>query len=115
MGKELRFGVIGVGGMGGFHADYLLGGKIRNARLTAVCDIEPKKMERFGEVKRFEDSSRLIKSGEVDAVIVATPHYGHTLIGADAMDEGLHLLTEKPISVHKADAQRLIDAHKRNP
>ena len=114
MGKELRFGVIGVGGMGGFHADYLLAGKIRRARLTAVCDVVPSQMERFGAVKRYEDAGKLIKGGEVDAVIIATPHYGHTTFGIAAMDNGLHLLTEKPISVHKADAQRLIDAHKRN-
>lgn len=36
------------------------------------------------------------------------PHYDHTTIGIDALNNGVHVLTEKPISVHKADAQRLI-------
>ena len=44
-----------------------------------------------------------------------TPHYDHTTIGIDALENGIHLLTEKPISVHKADCQRLIDAHNAHP
>jgi hypothetical protein len=48
----------------------------------------------------------------VDAVLIATPHYAHTTIGADALEQGLHVLVEKPISVHKADCERLIAAHR---
>jgi len=48
----------------------------------------------------------------VDALLVCTPHYGHTTIGIDALENGLHLLVEKPISVHKADAERLISAYR---
>ena len=57
----------------------------------------------------------MIRSGDVDAVLIATPHYDHTTIGIDALNNGVHVLTEKPISVHKADAQRLIDAHLAHP
>jgi predicted dehydrogenase len=53
----------------------------------------------------------MIRSGEVDAVLIATPHYDHTTIGIDALQHGVHVLVEKPISVHVADAQRLIAAH----
>ena len=47
-----------------------------------------------------------------DAVLIVTPHYAHTTIGIDALRAGLHVLVEKPISVHKADCERLIAAHK---
>jgi len=46
-----------------------------------------------------------------DAVIIGTPHYAHTTIGIAAMQAGHHVLVEKPISVHKADCERLIAAH----
>lgn len=111
--KEVRFGIIGVGGMGSNHARTLEAGKVKRARLVAVCDVEPKQLAKFDDkFLKFEDSRKLIRSGEVDAILVATPHYGHTTIGADGLSCGVHTLVEKPISVHKADAQRLIAARK---
>lgn len=112
---KVRIGVIGVGGMGSHHARYLQAGEVKRAELAAVCDIDESKLQNWGDAKTFTDSAELIRSGLVDAVIVATPHYAHTTIGIDAMQQGLHLLTEKPISVHKADCERLIAAHKANP
>jgi predicted dehydrogenase len=109
--KEVRLGIVGVGGMGGSHANNVLAGTVNRLRLAAVCDINPAQMTRFDPaVKRFERSEELIRSGEVDAILVATPHYFHTTIGMDALANGLHLLVEKPISVHKADCERLIQA-----
>ena len=56
----------------------------------------------------------LIRSGLVDAVIIATPHYQHTTLGIAALNAGVHVMVEKPISAHKADAERLIAAHEQN-
>jgi predicted dehydrogenase len=117
MGKSVRLGVIGVGGMGSHHANQILQGHAARIELAAVCDIDPERLAHFDkhpEVRQFSDSRKLIRSGLVDAVLVATPHYFHTSIGIDAMQQGLHLLTEKPISVHKADCERMIAAHKAN-
>lgn len=112
---KVRMGVIGVGGMGSHHARYLHAGDAKRAELTAVCDIDETKLRGYGDVKTFTDSAELIRSGLVDAVMIATPHYFHTTIGIDAMQQGVHVLTEKPISVHKADCERMIAAHKANP
>lgn len=112
--KEVRIGIVGVGGMGTSHARQIVAGKVNRARLTAVCDVNPARFEAFPEpgILKFNDSRELIRSGQVDAVIVATPHYGHTTVGIDALSRGLPTLVEKPISVHKADAERLIAARK---
>lgn len=112
--KTVRLGIIGMGNMGKFHADYLLNNKVARAELTAVCSTLPPPLPATNKVKVFENSEKLIRSGEVDAVIIATPHYAHTSIGMDALEQGLHVLVEKPISVHKADCERLLAAH-RNP
>ncbi len=110
---EVRMGVIGVGGMGSGHVNRFLEGRVKRARVTAVCDIVPSKMDRYGsDIAKFTDSAKLIRSGKVDAVMIATPHYFHTTIGIDSLNNGIHTLTEKPISVHKADCERLIAAHK---
>lgn len=108
---KVKIGVIGVSGMGGGHARDLMGGKVANAELAAVGDLVPAAMAPF-PVKHFTTSEDMIASGVVDAVIIATPHFSHTTIGVDALSKGLHVLVEKPISVHKADAEKLIAAHK---
>ncbi len=110
--KKVRIGIIGIGGMGGSHAQYIQAGDVPRCELTAVCDITPEYLDRFEGVEKFDNSRALIRSGCVDAVLIATPHYDHTTIGMDALEQGLHVLMEKPISVHKADCERLLAAHK---
>ena len=100
--------------MGSGHIRTLTSGRIRGARLAAVCDVNPKALQGHGDVPTFASADALIGSGKVDAVLIATPHFFHTTIGIAALDAGLHVLVEKPISVHKADCERLIAAH-RNP
>jgi predicted dehydrogenase len=113
--NTVRIGVIGVGSMGTFHVDNLLAHKVPRAELGAICDTDPERLAKYPQVPGFANSSALIRSGLVDAVLVATPHYDHTTIGADALQQGLHLLCEKPISVHKADCEALIAAYDKRP
>jgi predicted dehydrogenase len=108
---QLRFGIVGLGGMGAEHARSLLGNKVPRAVLSGVCDPEAD-LSVFSPAKAFATSDEMIRSGAVDAVLIATPHYLHTTIGIDVLHSGLHLLVEKPISVHKADCERLIAAHR---
>jgi predicted dehydrogenase len=109
--SDIRLGIIGIGNMGSDHARNILAGKVPRLRLAAVCDLDAERLNFAGDIKTFTDSRQLIRSGEVDAVIVATPHYSHTTIGIDALEQGLHVVVEKPISVHKSDCERLIAAH----
>src|SRR5438067_2863341 len=111
--KTVRIGVIGLGNMGIAHARNILENKIPRMELAAVCgaNLDISKFE--PQIKTFADSRELIRSGVVDAVLIATPHFSHTSIGIDALENGLHVLVEKPISVHKADCARLIAAHKK--
>lgn len=109
---KVRVGVIGLGGMGSTHANAIVSGQIPGAELAAVSDQDHGKSANFPGVPFFEGGEELIGSGVVDAVIIATPHYAHTALGIAALEAGLHVLVEKPVSVHKADAERLLAAHK---
>jgi predicted dehydrogenase len=106
--NKVRFGVIGLGNMGGGSRTNILEGKITRAVLGAVCDVNPEAASRFPDIPVFTDSAALIASGAVDAVLITTPHFSHTTIGIAVLQAGLHLLVEKLISVHKADCERLI-------
>ncbi|WP_309386822.1 Gfo/Idh/MocA family protein [Cerasicoccus frondis] len=109
--KEVRIGIIGLGNMGTTHAKNIIEGKVPGAKLSAVCDHDEKRLESYKDQKHFSCGEEMIKSGEIDAVIIATPHYPHTTLGIAALEAGIHTLVEKPISVHKADCERLITAH----
>ncbi len=108
---NVRLGLIGLGNIGQHHAGYLSAGKVTGAELVAVSDAVLPKLEKFKPLKTFATGEELIASGSVDAVIIATPHYQHTTLGIAALRNGLHVMVEKPISAHKADAERLISAH----
>lgn len=112
--NSVRLGIIGMGNIGKYHADYLTKKKVSRCELVAVCDAMAP-LDQYKPLKTFTDGEALIKSGEVDAVIVATPHFQHTTLGIAALDAGVHAMIEKPISSHKADAERLIAASERNP
>ncbi len=117
--SPVRIGVIGVGNMGSGHVNWLLEGKVAGATCTAICDRECEKLGKWPEAERklthFTDSKALIRSGLIDAVLIATPHFDHTTIGIDALEQGLHVLVEKPLSVHKSDCEKLIAAYKKRP
>lgn len=112
--KKVRLGIIGMGNIGKYHADYLLAQKVQRCELTAVADAFAP-LDKYSALTTFQDGEALIRSGEVDAVIIATPHYQHTTLGIAALEAGLHVMVEKPISVHKADAERLIGASRSRP
>jgi predicted dehydrogenase len=110
--NTVRIGIAGLGNMGTAHAASILAGKIRRLELTAVCDSDPARLARYPDLATFPSADAMIGSGRIDAILIATPHYDHTTVGVRALEAGLHVLVEKPISVQKADCQRLIAAHR---
>ncbi len=113
---KVRIGVVGLGNMGTGHIQWL--SELENVELAACCDIIPEKAKSFGEkykVPYFTDAEEMITSGLLDAITIAVPHYSHTPIAISALEHDLHVLTEKPVAVHKNDVLRMIDAHKKHP
>ena len=109
---KVRFGIIGVGNIGTVHARYLLAGTVKEACLTAVCDNNPDKHPAIrqlvgDEVAMFSDAEAMLKSGLIDAVIVATPHYDHPGLSMLAMRNGIHTLCEKPAGVYTAQVREM--------
>ena len=114
--EKVNIGIVGMGNMGKYHADYLIKGKVAHAELSAVCSTSPEKLSAYKDpVAVFGNGEEMIRSGSIDAVLVATPHYQHTSLGICAIENGIHLMVEKPISAHKADAERLIEVSAQHP
>ena len=109
--KTVKIGIIGIGNMGSAHVRTIQAGKVDGMEMGAICDHNPERKDLFPDIPFFDRAEDLIESDKVDAVLVATPHYDHTTLGIATLEAGKHLLVEKPISVHKADCERLIAAH----
>ncbi len=111
----VRLGIIGIGGMGTNHANTILEGKIPELKLTCVADVSESRLEfarnNFpAEVKTFSDGKELIRSGLCDAVLIATAHYQHPDYAIDAMENGLHVLIEKPAGVYTRQVRQMNEA-----
>jgi predicted dehydrogenase len=114
MSDRVRLAVIGVSGIGKLHLENIA--KLDKIELAAVCDVVPEQARAAGErhgCPVYTDSDALLRDRVCEAVLICTPHYTHTSIGIAALESGHHVLVEKPISVHKADCERLIAAHER--
>ena len=98
----VRIGIIGLGRISGKHIGELL--KCENARITAVCDIDPVKLKDAGdrlgipESNRFADYRELIACTDVDAVEICTPNYLHVPMALDVVRAGKAVEIEKPLS-----------------
>src|SRR5690606_8453087 len=113
--EKVRIGVIGIGNMGSAHAVSIYNGKVDNLKLTAVCDIDDRRLQwasqTFGEeVALYSDYHLLLKGGLVDAILIATPHSLHPIIAIAGFASGLHVLTEKPAGTNALDVRRMNEA-----
>lgn len=103
--KQVRLGIIGIGGMGSGHALNIAEGKVPQMCLTAVADIRESRLQWANEnlpttVQRFSDGKEMIDSGVCDAILIATPHYLHPEFAKYGLQHGVHVISEKPAGVY---------------
>lgn len=118
--EKVRIAVIGVGNIGSLHIGYLSEGKIKGAKLVALCDINPDKLkkatERFGgHYKLYTSVDQVMEDSDIDAVIISTPHYDHPVIAIQALKAGKHVLSEKPAGVFTKKVREEIEEAEKHP
>lgn len=115
---EVKVGIIGIGHIGSAHAKRIFSGDIKGLSLAAVCDIDPSRREyaerELKDTAVYDKWRELIKSGLCEAVIIATPHKLHSQIAIEALNAGLHVLTEKPQDITVTMAKRANEAAKKS-
>ncbi len=107
----LKWGIVGVAGIGTSHAQALQG--VEGVELYAACDVVPEALEKFCEQfdipHRFTDYREFLKS-EVEVVSICTPHFLHAEQVLTALEAGKHVLCEKPLAVSVSEADALVAA-----
>ena len=110
MTSRVRYGLIGTGMMGLEHIQNL---KVTpGAELTAISDPEPRSLDwaraasaGWCEPRAFETGEELVRSGSVDAVIVASPNHTHRAVLEPLLTAPVHILCEKPLASTVSDAR----------
>jgi predicted dehydrogenase len=116
--QVVRLGVIGLGNMGKGHIEYTLLGGVQGAVVSAVSDSDPARLqwakERIQDAALFTCPYEMMDSGQVDAVLIATPHYSHPELAIAAFARGLHVLCEKPAGVYTKQVREMNEASERS-
>lgn len=109
MSDQLRFGLIGTGWIGRFHAESLAG-RVPGATLVAAADPNLKAAQSIGAPRSYADPADLIADPAVDAVAISSPAATHTELVVAAARAGKHVFCEKPMALTLDDADRAIGA-----
>lgn len=113
--NTIRFGVIGIKGIGQFH--------IRSAcenpkfDLAALCDTDEEYVRARAAtmgVLPFTSVSEMLASKTVHAVSIAVPHHALAPIALECLLAGVHVFAEKPMAIRLSDAQEIVHAAREN-
>lgn len=114
MTTELRVAVIGAGRMGYDHIKRISSDRISGARVTAVVDINEEAAARAIEgiegATVYTDFNQAIASDDVDAILIATPGFLHAPVLKPAIEAGLPILCEKPLTPDSASSYEIVQA-----
>lgn len=108
----LKVGLVGVGGISHSHIDAWE--KMEDAELIAMCDIRPERMEKFTEKKCYTEFYEMLAENEFDVIDICLPTYLHADFAVKAMEKGINVITEKPISLKEEDIDRVYKTAEKN-
>ena len=116
--KKLKFGIIGTGWIAESHIIELK--KMPDVEIVAGADLIPGKAEAFFKTwgvegaRCYPDHKSMIDNEELDAVCVCTYNKTHKECTVYALEHGIHVLCEKPMSVTTEEALEMIEAEKKS-
>lgn len=100
----LKVGLVGTGGISAVHIP--VWDTMENAELVAICDIRPEMMEKYPGKHHYTNMDEMLANEDLDILDVCLPTYLHVDTAVKAMEKGIHVITEKPISLKAEDAER---------
>ncbi|MBX3000001.1 MAG: Gfo/Idh/MocA family oxidoreductase [Caldilineaceae bacterium] len=114
--QKLRVGVIGAGFMGVVALPPKLQ-ETGRAEVVAVSRRNPERLalaqQQLNVSEGYTDWREMLEKSALDAVLVCTPHDAHVEPTLAALEKGLHVYLEKPMTIKSADAWQLVEAAER--
>jgi predicted dehydrogenase len=107
---KLNLAGVGVGGMGGGNLS-----RCATENIVALCDVDfghaAKTFAKYPKAKRYKDFRVMLdKEKNLDGVIVATPDHTHAVVALAAIQRGLHVYVQKPLTYDVREARVLTEA-----
>jgi predicted dehydrogenase len=112
--RKLKLGLVGLGNIGKTHVRIVNG--LDNVQLVGVCDSIRERADQIASenaTTAYYDYKEMFERSGLEAVLIGVPHYAHTEVAIEAFSRGLHVLCEKPISVHVNDGNKIIEAYQK--
>jgi len=113
--RNVQVGIIGAGNAARIHIEALR--LIPKANIAGIADYDSKKSALLAEqngIKHYLSIDNMLKSSEIDAVIIAVIPFAQASIAALAFKNKKHVLCEKPLSLNSNDARRVCKAWKKS-
>lgn len=109
----LKVGLIGVGGISKAHISAW--NAMEDVELVALCDVRPEQMENHPGPRHYACFEAMLEQEKLDILDICLPTYLHAEYSIKAMEKGIHVICEKPISLNAEDVRRVYSvAHKNN-
>lgn len=108
----LKVGMAGIGGISGAHIPAWEA--MEETHLTALCDIRPERLEAYPDKHLYTDFEEMLKGEQLDILDICLPTYLHADYAVRAMERGIHVICEKPVSLKAEDVERVYGAARRN-
>lgn len=108
---KLRTAIIGTGKVGHFHARALV--NLENSEFVAVAGRILEQVAEFAReygVKGYLDVAEMVREEKIDVVSICTPHPVHRNVAMAAIENGAHVLVEKPLASNLTDADAILNA-----
>lgn len=113
--RKWKAAIIGCGNIFPMHAQSIVSRE--DTELVAVCDIKKDRAESKAKIYNcsfYTNYEELFKKEEIDVIHICLPHHLHAPVAIEAAKRKIHILTEKPMSIHFEDALAMVDAAKEN-
>lgn len=111
--RKIRIGVIGGGGKG--ESDMKA---VAHEDIVAICDVDWKNAEAAFKhrpyARRYYDWREMLDQEELDAVTISTPDHSHAPPALAAMEKGLHVYCQKPLTHTVEEARLMAESAARN-
>ncbi|SFL55559.1 Predicted dehydrogenase [Gracilibacillus orientalis] len=109
----LRVGIIGLGDISKIHKAAI--NENSHAELVAVCDIDTSLQSSFKEVPFYKDYQVMLDEVVLDCVHICLPHYLHYPATKAAVENGVHVMLEKPLAHDLTDSHAIVELEEQHP